>query len=55
MIRKLLYPIVRKYQIAKCVLFHDKEIKKVEWMVEPIHFDGGEYKGCRKCDIWRKI
>jgi hypothetical protein len=42
-------------RIWKCVFLHDKEIRVLLLPDKVFPFESGQYKGCAKCDIWRKI
>lgn len=41
--------------IWRCFLFHKKEIKTFRVPDDVFLFNMGTYKGCSKCDLWRKI
>lgn len=41
--------------IWMCVLFHEKEIRQFRLPDELFTFNLGRFKGCFKCDVWRRI
>lgn len=38
-----------------CVFFHEKETKEFRVPDDLFTFNMGKYRGCTKCDIWRKL
>ena len=42
-----------KYGI--CILFHKKEVRELRIPDSTFTVEMGLYKGCSKCDLWRKI
>lgn len=47
--------IKRWLVIWRCVLFHKKEITEFRLPDEIFTFNLGRFKGCRICDVWRRI
>lgn len=45
----------RWVKLIRCVLFHEKEIKEFRLPDEVFTFTMGKYKGCSKCDVWRRL
>ncbi len=47
--------ISRWLKIWRCVLFHEKKMTQFRMRDEIFFFNMGWYKGCVKCDLWRKM
>ena len=45
----------RLFTIWKCIFLHKKEVRLLSLPDHTFNFEIGRYKGCRECDVWRRI
>ena len=38
-----------------CILFHKKQLKTTAIRGELFNISSGHYRGCLKCDVWKRV
>jgi hypothetical protein len=47
--------LVKLYRLVKCRLIHKQETKTAPCPVNVFSFEMGTFRGCSRCDIWRRV